>query len=169
MTDVALADDISVVPDDGIDITPDQEIAVLDALDLASAAPIEPESEPFGRSWNFNANVSGDATQFVYGVDSVRVWAETVVQIARFSSAIVDEHIGLDGLDEMVGQIDSPEIRGVSETDIEEALLVHDRITGVGDFVWEAADEALLMSATIEIDGDEEVRLTAVPVGMEAS
>lgn len=159
--------DIDVVPDDGGYLTPDEEIAALeDLLDPTDADVVTGATgaEPYGRSWNLN----GDVTQFVYGVESVKVWAETVLHIERYSFPIIHEDVGVEDLADIVGKADSPELRGLSERDVAEALLTHDRVTNVGDFLWRADDEVLYMSATLEIDGNEEVRLVDVPIGLEA-
>jgi len=159
--------DIAVVPDDGISLTPDDELAALADIQTVDADAVFDDAEPLGRSWNFNANLLGTATQWVHGTESVYVWASIVLQIERYAFPILDEDVGMEDNAGIIGQVDAPGRHSQAEYDITEALMVHDRITGVGDFVWETRDEVLLMSATLEIDGDEEIQLTDIPVGME--
>lgn len=159
--------DIEVVPDDGVSLTPDDELAALDNIQTVDADAAPDDAEPFGRSWNFNANLLGTSTQWVHGAESVYVWANIVLQIERYAFPLLDEDVGVEDNARIIGQPDAPGRHSQSEHDITEALMVHDRITGVGDFVWEMQGEALLMSATLEIDGDEEIQLTDIPIGME--
>jgi hypothetical protein len=145
--------------------------ALLDEEDIPATTALE--DPPIGRSWLIDFDeTSPTYGQFTgdpaHGNDAVVMVAQVAMRSRRGWHPVFDDEFGLDDPEIMLGEpIDDTEKRAFHARDISETLLAcHDRITSVGDFLFltDADDEIVYVDLTIEIDGDDEVRLEGLPL-----
>jgi hypothetical protein len=164
-------DDFDLLPADTI-LSPD------DALQKALGLTIDDdvvEEEPivsFGRGWSFDfiekqfvqrGRTPAEAT----GLAQLAVWVEKCLRTPRNAFSIYSPEFGVDHLHEFVGHPITPEMVGKMARDIEDALLVHDRISNVKDFEFEVAEEGevLLVSFTVVTD-EADVPFDSLAIGV---
>lgn len=161
-----------LVPADGADLSPDEELAALgdpgEFLDTTD--DVDESVLPLGRTWARNwddpASLSGTPV-VVSGVQSVIAIADLALRVRRGQHPVLDEDFGMDRPEALIGRTDDAELRAIYLRDVEETLLAcHDRITAISNvlFLHDADDEIGYVDVTIEIDGEQEVTLAGVPL-----
>jgi hypothetical protein len=162
--------DFELLPAGEEDFTPDEELASLtDPDSLPESIDTDTETLPLGRSWlwDFDARRMGARPQPVHGVMAVVMVAQVALRVRRGYHYWIPGDLGMDDPDVLIGQVEDSELIATYQQDMREALLsCHDRITDVTDFVFTHDDdeEVAYVDLTIEIDGDEDVRLEGVPL-----
>lgn len=154
--------DPTLLPADGPDVTPDDELAAaLDALAVDTGdAP-----KPLGRGWAFDFSAGdfvfhGQGPARVDGTDELRVWCEKALRTARLAHAVYSDDFGSDVV-ELIGAQPTPELIGEYQQAIEDALLVHDRVSAVQDFAFTTSPDTdyVLGSFTVVTDEGDEIPL----------
>lgn len=162
-------------------LPPDDTITVADDLEAAAqAAQIEgregpgaeeDSKQPFGRGWAFDFSTgqfrhAGSAPAGVRGLDQLRMWIEKTLRTARLAHPMYSDNYGVDQPYEAIGQVFSPAMAGRYAKAIEEALMVHDRISAITDmeFTGGLGSEVLEVSFTVVTDEDQ-IDVASVPVG----
>lgn len=162
-----MADDFVLLPADGPDILPDDELAA--ALDARDAANANQEPQPYGRGWAFDFTGTRDFVKHgqgparARGIENLKVWIEKTLRTARFAHVIYGDDYGIDTV-ELIGRPLSPELVGQYGTAVTAALLVHDRISSVEDFAFSADPGTDLLEVTFTVvvdEGDESLTITA--------
>lgn len=169
-------DSIELIPAEDEDVlTPDEELAALIDPDDIPFVEVDSSDDtaPIGRTWlyNFEDDGFGTTAQPVSDITPIVMVAQVALRTKRLQHEIFPDDFGMEDPDVMIGRMDDPELRAFYMHDVEDTLLAaHDRITGVGDFLWlrDEDDEIAYMDATLEIDGDINVRLEGVPLGTQA-
>lgn len=164
-----------LIPAGADELTPDEELAGLvdpDAIPFAEVDTAD-ETSPIGKTWlfDFDNNTFGTTAQPVDGITSVIMVAQVALRTQRLQHEILPDDFGMDDPDALIGKMDDPELRAYFMRDVEDTLIAaHDRITGVGDFLFlrDPDDEISYMDATVEIDGEINVRLEGIPLGAGA-
>ncbi len=157
---------------------PEAETAALDAAE-ASALPEPDEAllpedpvEPLGRTWLFNFETgrfvrSGQAPAGVSGVGALKVWILMAIHTARGAHAVFTDAFGIEDPNLMIGAVDGASLVDEYGAQIREALLVHDRISDVEEYVAEYYPDQGVMyieNLTILTDEEETLRFEGVPV-----
>lgn len=153
-----------LIPAEPAAATPDEELAELDIEVDDSADPA-----PIGYSWqlDFDTGQFARTPLIVRGEDAVVMVAQVALRTRRGMHPIFDDDFGMEDPDSMLGFVDEAERRATYVRDTTETLLAcHERITDVSDFTFlrDADDEIAYVDLTIEIDGDDEIRLEGVPL-----
>ncbi|MET0604182.1 MAG: DUF2634 domain-containing protein [Baekduia sp.] len=151
----------TLVPADDV-LTADQQLgAALSGL-VPTANPDVPR--PLGRGWAMDSETGelvmrGNAPAEVSGVDQLMVWMEKTLRTARLAHPIYSDSYGADNPFGEVGFQFTPGLAGILIKRITDALLVHDRITAVKDFIFNGApdDEVLLVNFTVVLDEETEI------------
>lgn len=137
------ADDLgaSLVPANDPSLNPDEELAAaIDSL----RAPIPPlsadEPRPYGMTWDFDFLAGrfrrvGKAPRPLYGIEGLPMWIEAALRTARQAHHVFSAEFGMEDPESVYGNLLTHEAVADFERRMREALLVHDRITAVEDFV----------------------------------
>lgn len=147
-------DDFELIPDEALNLTPEQEAAAYEYPD--GLVPDDPGAEPFGRTVYMDWSSGVMTGLWVSGVDAVVQVCQVALNTVRGTSPILPDHFGLSAPSPVTGNIDSNERRVLHQTDIRDTLLsCHDRVTDVSGFRWttDADIGAADFEANVEIDG----------------
>jgi hypothetical protein len=169
MSDQTFFDEFELIPAEADDFTPDEELADLVAPDDVEDVESGEEAIPLGRTWqmNYDTGTMGARPLPIGGYQSVVMIAQLALRTKRGLHEIFDDDFGLDRPDVQLGQVDTAEYRALMQRDVVETLLTcHERITRVGDFLftYNPDDEVMYVDLSIEIDGEEDIRLEGVPL-----
>jgi hypothetical protein len=154
-------------------ITADEELAAI-SEELGDDFDTYTEAAPraFGSTWAFDIRRRrftryGGAPVRVSGIDSLRVWIEFTLQLARLAHPIFTEDYGVDDPWTLIGQPLTAELVADYEDYVTDALMQHDRIESVDDFIFTPDDDQLLISFTVTTNGPdaETLRVSNLPVG----
>lgn len=163
--------------DTGYELLPrdDAELTGDEALDAAfgereDALVEDGGPTPLGRGWAFDFESGqfmrhGYAPMVVSDEEHLRVWIEKTLRTSRFSHSIYSDNYGTEIPEDLIGQPFSSEMAGLVVRAVEDALLVHDRITQVKDFHFTGGieDDLLEIAFTVVLD-DEELTIDSVPI-----
>lgn len=149
--------DFQLIPDEALNLSPDDEAATFEDPDDAVPEPAESERAPFGRSvyidWDAGVSYS---SQWVSGPDAVVQVLQCALNTVRGTSLLLPDWFGRSG-EHLAGRTDSADRRALHEADIRDTLLsAHERVTDVPAFRWQrdASEEWIFFEADVEIDGE---------------
>lgn len=158
------------IPQDSSGFTEDD---ALDEILFPGAIPEvvleEDDIAPIGRTvlMDFDVGRAGTRPQWVTDSLAVIQVAQVALRTRQGEHAMFSDGFGTPDPDDGIGYVDSAQSRAVATQNMKDTLLnCHERITNVGDFLFQADEsgEILYVDLTIEIDSDAEVRLTGVPL-----
>lgn len=160
---------LELLPADTDVFSLDEELAELADPEDVPDFDVEEETLPVGRTWfiDLETGTGGPSPAVLRGNDAVVMLAQIALRTRRGEHVIFDDEFGMDDPEGMLGFADEAERRALYERDVSETLLAcHDRITNVSDFLFirDPDEEEIYVDLSIEIDGDEEVRLEGVQV-----
>jgi hypothetical protein len=166
--------DFDLLPADPGLVSPDL------ALDAALAPVVDfatPAEQPLGKGWRFDFLTGqfvrrGGSPMEVYDVDNLAMWVEKTLRTARYAHAIYSSDYGMAEPYAPIGRpLDGATLASWQE-EIQDSLLVHDRIVAVEDFRFNMAplDDALNVSFTVVLDAagqlnPQTLEFTDVPLG----
>ncbi len=156
-----------LIPAEDDEFTPDDELAeFLDPDDIPEREE-EQVTLPIGRNLVFDPNTGQLTDTWVTGDLSVVQIAQIALRVKRGIHGMFDNDFGMTDPDALIGYTDDIERRAAYQRDVSETLLSsHERITAVGDFLFltDPLSEIAEVDLSIEIDGDNEIRLEGVPL-----
>jgi hypothetical protein len=131
-----------LLPTDDL-LTPEEELAA--AVEGALEGDPDPGEErpviPFGRSWVMDWTADpprfkrhGTAPAECRGLDSLKQWLEMARRTARDAHDVFSPEFGMDGPEDWMGHVDTDEAASDYGAQLEEAWLVHDRVSSVEDY-----------------------------------
>ena len=165
-----------LLPEDEPEISRDEELELLLA-DAGAGTPedVEPTPTPIGRGWAFDFETNqmirhGYAPANVRNLEHLRVWIEKTLRTARFAHEIYSDDYGAQWPDPLIGVPFTATMTGYVESAVEDALVEHDRISQVKDFVFVGGPESDLLeiSFTVVLD-DEELSIENLPIARTVS
>lgn len=171
--------DLPLIPatEDGPDAASDAANAnqsVLDAAGNPQPSPAPPPV-PFGRTARFDFTNGvfvkvGGSPVWVTGLDALAQWCYMTIHSARFAHAIFTDDFGMEDPESVIGEAaDMDEAISDWGDRLQDALTVHDRITGVENFAahYDADNGAVVIDSMTVVTDDDELNMTnvAVPVG----
>jgi hypothetical protein len=162
--------DLEFLPDEADELSPEDEMAALEALGDPDDLPLPPADEdedtlPFGRTvfMDFDTKtVYPD--RWVRGADSVVQVLQMALHSTRGEHLVFPDWFGRTAPDELLGYVDETERRALYAADIKETLIAaHERVTDVTDITWtvDSNGTAIDFEATVEIDGIESIVVEA--------
>lgn len=169
--------DLDLLPPDADDFTFNDEADEVEGFDQLADLEDGDEVLPVGRSWAWivddqtgNLTMGRRPTEVEGNMAVIQV-AQIALRTRRGASPLFPEYFGMDNPDRLFGHIpDDAERRAVYIRDAKECLMTcHERITDVDDFIFleDPTDaQRLYVDIEIEIDGEEQVTLETVPVGV---
>jgi hypothetical protein len=150
--------DFELIPDDALNLTPEEEASAYVDPDAFVPAVDEEAGIPFGRTIWMDWDRSQLREDFwVAGVDSVVQVCQLALNVVRGTSLILPDWFGRSNPKDLEGEVDSTELRVLHATDIRDTLLgCHDRVTDVRDFRWtyDPSETVIGFEADVEIDGE---------------
>lgn len=164
---------IGVIPSENPVFTPEENLrlAAAEAVDNAlSVNPAVPgEQVVTGRGWAFDFAAGqfrrqGTSPAGVSGDDQVKAWIEKTIYTARFAHPVFSDQYGVDGITDFIGRND-PAAESLIASAIRDALLVHDQIEDVTDFVFQREGEALFVDFSVTLTNSSTI---AVPFALTA-
>jgi Protein of unknown function (DUF2634) len=152
-------------------LTADEELAAIQDPE-AQPLPVSSEQDdtlPIGRSrwFDFATGRSGGSPRWARDAEAVIMVAQAALRTKRGEHSMLPDDFGMDEPDALIGHTYDAERVAAYEEDIEETLLAcHDRITGVGNFMFlrDLDEEIAYVDLDIVIDGDNTIRLEGVPL-----
>lgn len=170
-----MATDYELVPDSDLELSSDDELdSALGGEEVEESLETEATPLPYGRTWVFDFNTNrfvryGSAPAEAWGKDALRMWCMTALHTMRGAHPILDDEFGIEDPYSLIGHPDSAENQSIWESDVRDALLQHDRILDVTDFVFEHNELADYLDVSFVIVTDDEDRVEfALPGGDEA-
>ena len=154
----------SLIPGDDVDQRVDAAVASALATEPDEA---EVETLPFGSSWQFDFETGlfvreGSGAQRAYGEAAIAMWCMMALSSTRFAHDVFSEAFGTESTDDLLGQAMTGEIASEYEARMRDALLVHDRIVAVEDFMVEfdpASDTLEISNFTVVTDEEERMSI----------
>jgi hypothetical protein len=119
-----------------------------------------PTRKAFGRTWQFDFGTrrmvrQGSRPAQIDGLNNLRQWIETVLYVAADAHPIFPDDYGMSDPDIMIGKEYSPALQQDFQDQVVDALLYHDKIKAVDNFVFEYDDENVV-TYTFIVHTDEE-------------
>lgn len=168
--------EFELLPLTGLEPEPQEQLAESEAL-LDPDQDIEETDdppEPYGRSWLFDPEkpgflLHGTAPATTNGVETLKQWILIMMWTARMSLPIYSDDFGMDEPARLIGQPPRVDLWQAYETDLTDALLVHDRITEVEYInlhVDEEDPEVTLVDVVVQTDDEERITIEGFPVAV---
>lgn len=169
-----MADAPSLTPINDPVVTPADDLAAAGAGAVAvptSQIPVsDPPPEPFGYTWVFDWDLgqfigTGDSPAITTKYGALGEWCEMAIHAYRYANPVFSDAFGMDEPDSLIGEFALGEALGDWQQALIEALMVHERITSVGDFdmTWDAAEGVLTINSfTVTTDEDQTVTVSDV-------
>lgn len=162
-----MADDVSdlpLIPEDSISPDDAVDAAAASRLDSGDLSLVEDPPEPFGKTPLFDFDkgrfvLAGGSPVYVSGLHAVEQWCLMVIHSARYAHAVFSDDFGMEDPDSPLGEAADVDA-AISDWGVrlEDALLVHDRITALENFTAHAEDDVIFIDS-FEVVTDEGDRL----------
>lgn len=155
--------------DPAIDAAEELEGAFVDpegnpAID-AEFAP--PPPMPLGRGWAFDIAAGrmikyGQRPVETYGLDTLKQWIDICMNVDAGAHSIFPDDFGMDDPWEMIGQDYSPALEAEYQQKVQNALLIHDRIESVDNFIFQhdENDTIQYVEFVVKTDTGREIPVT---------
>jgi hypothetical protein len=148
---------VSVLPPNPTIVSPDVALQV--ALTTTVSIQPTPPPQPYGKGYSFDFIQNefirhGQSPAEVYDTDNLQVWIEKALRTAKGTYPIYSEDYGVDDPDILIGYVTDPALIGDYESQTETALLQHDRIVAVENFVYQPVDDQLYVQFQVTLDTD---------------
>lgn len=163
--------DYELLPVEGDEFEPEQELDLVDALEQEVVVPAgDPPPRAFGRGWAFNFMTGrmarhGRAPAETRGQETLRTWIGLALWTASGAHAVHPNGFGMEDPFLMMGVPFDAEVQAETIRQIRAALLVHERITAVERFVVTEDDGAVYLSFIVMTD-EEPLEIEAFPLGL---
>lgn len=165
--------DFELLPASTLNVTAEEQLAVSEALiDTDEVEEIEDPPEPYGRSLAFDHEARkfpliGGQPNWTEGIETLIQWIKNMMWTSRMAHTIFSDDFGMDDPWALVGAPAQAALWQAYKTDLNDALLVHDRIAEVNSIQMDVdPEEPDLVIVTIEITTDEaeEITIEGFPV-----
>lgn len=164
--------EFELVPDDGEDLTVDEELEQFVDPDVLPEVEenLEANAEPIGRGLLFDngTGIFGANALWTHGITSVVQIAAIALRTKRGEHLIFSDQFGMDEPEALIGYMDDAHRVAIYERDVTDTLLsCHERITNITNFEYvnEANQDTAYVNVTIEIDGDDQAIIEQIPLG----
>lgn len=167
--------EFELLPADDEGLAPDEArgAAVAGAVGEAVAPEAEPPPVPFGRSWTFDFTAgrfvrAGSSPVPATGFAALEQWVLMVAHTARYAHRVFSDEFGMEHPEAGIGELEVAAMISDYEQHLREAILVHDRVTGLENFKASYdSTEGVLTIESFDVVTDEEdvVPVTDVTLG----
>lgn len=153
-------------------VDPDAALAAATAeIDAAFAQREQVEPSPLGRGWAFDFSTGqfirhGAAPAQTFGTETLWNWIQAALSVYRYGALVHPDEFGLDDVAFIGAPLDATIVADL-EAAIRAALLVHDRIEHVDDFVFsqdDPLDDVVYVSFTVTTDEDDKITAERLPL-----
>jgi hypothetical protein len=154
----------TLIAPDPVIISPDLQLqaALTTTVDLQP-----PIVEPYGMGWAFDFIhneflFQGGAMSpvVVYDTDNLQMWIEKTLHTAQQAHPIYDDDYGMEDPFGLIGFFLDPVAVGDYEQQVNNALLIHDRIVAVNNFQYAMQDTQLWIQFEVVLDDNPQQTLT---------
>ncbi len=166
--------DFELLPVEDFEVLPEDQLADVEAtFDVDDEIEVVDDPvEPYGRSWlydhiNREFVFYGKSPATTNELDTLEQWIKHMLWTMRMAHAIFSDDFGMDDPYRLIGKSARTDLWQAYETDLTEALLVHDRITEVVsvDLSVDPEDaEMVLVSVVIYTDNEDTVTVEDLPI-----
>lgn len=154
-----------LVPPSTLEITPEEQLAASELLLDEDIEVAEDEPEPFGRSIAFDhenrrTTLYGGSPVWTDGLDTLQVWIKNMMWTERMAHTIFSDDFGMDDPYSLIARTARADLWQAYQSDLTEALLVHDRIAEIREIdmdVWAEDPEVTVVKIRILTDQYEEL------------
>jgi hypothetical protein len=169
-----MTDTPSLTPINDPVVTPADDLVAAGAGAVAIPAnqiPVsQPAAEPFGYTWVFDWETgqfkqAGQSPSVTTRFGALEEWCQMAMHAARYAHPVFSDAFGMDQPDSLIGEFALGEALGDWQAALIEALMVHDRITSVGEFdmTWDPSEGVLTINSfLITTDEDQTVAVSDV-------